>query len=221
MNKVIYQKAKYTQTWGNSIQNNEINYRLLVDKCSAHQKKLLNLLLHFVTIYNTFITEKFPDTKDLWLIINDNQTYNYKGVDTLDDVIDYEAALEQLEQNIIYLESTIANGDKTGSAKNPINVITAAIQGGMVTQCNYANRYNYTGNSWSFNSGRLIGANVNNTSALLGKSSSGLMDEVSFKFKINDNITQGANVPHLNMYDYSSVWIGTVNMSSTLEIKFL
>lgn len=106
MNKVILNQNKYTGLpLSNTLFSNKIQYNLVTNTIKLKQKNYINIILKFVTIFNTFVTEKYPDNKELWLIINDNQTTNYSNIDEKyksveDKILELEKLIEGLEAKI-------------------------------------------------------------------------------------------------------------------------
>lgn len=106
MNKIILSKNKYTHTsFGNTNKHSEINYKLFTNKIKLKQKKYINALIIFVNIFNTFITKKFNSEKELWLIVNDNQTTNLNLLDAKDKIIDFNLIVKELEYKLKMLET--------------------------------------------------------------------------------------------------------------------
>lgn len=106
MNKIILSKNKYTHTsFGNTNKHSEINYKLFTNKIKLKQKKYINALIIFVNIFNTFITKKFNSEKELWLIVNDNQTTNLNLLDAKDKIIDFNLIIKELEYKLKMLET--------------------------------------------------------------------------------------------------------------------
>ena len=108
MNSVLLSKNKYTAIgFGQTDKHSEQQYRLFINRVKLKQKNYTNALVMFVNLYNTFITEKYPDEKDLWLIVNNNQTTNYDVLDAKDKIYDYTSVIKELENRIMNIEKQL------------------------------------------------------------------------------------------------------------------
>lgn len=106
MNKVLLTKNKYAIVgFGTTNKHTEQQYRLFVNRIKLKQKKYVNALTMFVNIFNTFITEKFPNEKELWLIVNDNQTTNLDLLDAKDKIYNITEELDKIEERLKLLEA--------------------------------------------------------------------------------------------------------------------
>ena len=108
MNSVLLSKNKYTAIgFGQTDKHSEKQYRLFINRVKLKQKNYTNVLVMFVNLYNTFITEKYSDEKDLWLIVNNNQTTNYDLLDSKGKIYDYTSIIKELENRIMNLEKNL------------------------------------------------------------------------------------------------------------------
>ena len=128
MNSVLLAKNRYTSIgFGQIDRHVEQQYRLFINRVKLKQKNYTNALIMFVNIFNTFITEKYPDEKYLWLIVNNNQTTNYDLLDAKDKIYNLAEELDRIEQRLSQLENNIGIG--FGNPKNLMLVNNAYISG--------------------------------------------------------------------------------------------
>lgn len=107
MNKVLLTKNKYAIVGlGTTNKHSEQQYRLFVNRVKLKQKNYTNALIMFVNIFNTFVTEKFPNEKELWLIVNNNQTTNLDILDSKDKIYDISEELDKIEERLKRLEAS-------------------------------------------------------------------------------------------------------------------
>lgn len=105
MNKILLSKNKYAiLSLGTTNKHSEQQYRLFTNRVKLKQKKYVNTLIAFINIFNSFVTEKFPKEKELWLIVNDNQTTNLNLLDAKDKIIDFNIIIKELENKLVQLE---------------------------------------------------------------------------------------------------------------------
>lgn len=105
MNNVLLSKNKYTNVaFGNTDKHSEMNYRLFTNRVKLKQKRYVNALIAFINKFNAFVTEKFPDEKELWLIVNDNQTSNLNLLDAKYKIYNVVAELDNIEARLNNLE---------------------------------------------------------------------------------------------------------------------
>lgn len=105
MNKILLSKNKYAiLSLGTTNKHSEQQYRLFTNRVKLKQKKYVNTLIAFINIFNSFVTEKFPKEKELWLIVNDNQTTNLNLLDAKDKIIDFNIIIKELENRLVQLE---------------------------------------------------------------------------------------------------------------------
>lgn len=106
MNSILLSKNKYTSIgFGKTDKHSEQQYRLFINRVKLKQKNYTNALIMFVNIFNTFITEKYPDEKDLWLIINNNQTTSYDLLDSEDKIYNISEELDKIEKRLAAIEN--------------------------------------------------------------------------------------------------------------------
>lgn len=105
MNKILLSKNKYAiLSLGTTNKHSEQQYRLFTNRVKLKQNKYVNTLIAFINIFNSFVTEKFPKEKELWLIVNDNQTTNLNLLDAKDKIIDFNIIIKELENRLVQLE---------------------------------------------------------------------------------------------------------------------
>ena len=143
MNSVLLSKNKYTAIgFGQTDKHSEKQYRLFINRVKLKQKNYTNVLVMFVNLYNTFITEKYSDEKDLWLIVNNNQTTNYDLLDSKGKIYDYTSIIKELENRIMNLE-------------NNLRPVTGATLGQsfiyLKGSCGYSTHGDGACSSWSLN----------------------------------------------------------------------
>lgn len=106
MNSILLAKNKYTSIgFGQTDKHSEQQYRLFINRVKLKQKNYVNALIMFVNIFNTFIIEKYPDEKNLWLIINNKQTTNYDILDSKDKIYNISEELDKIEERLAALEN--------------------------------------------------------------------------------------------------------------------
>lgn len=104
-NEILLNKNKYaTLTLAQLDANNLTNYNILLDKFKVKQKKYMTILLKFVEKYNEFINEKYPDTKENYLMkINITTTTNSSIFEN--QLTDINSVIQLIENMLQQLES--------------------------------------------------------------------------------------------------------------------
>lgn len=106
MNNIILSKNRYALvSFGKTDKHSEQQYRLLNSRVTIKQKRYMSALLAFVNNYNTFISEKFPDDKNDFIIsVNENLQANSELLDSKDGIYNVIDKIIELEQRVIALE---------------------------------------------------------------------------------------------------------------------
>lgn len=104
-NEILLNKNKYTTlSLAQLDANNLTNYNILLDKFKVKQKKYMTILLKFVEKYNEFINEKYPDTKENYLMkINTTTTTNSSIFEN--QLVDIDSVIQLIENMLQQLES--------------------------------------------------------------------------------------------------------------------
>lgn len=106
MNNILLSRNKYTLvSFGTTDKHAEQQYRLLLNKVKVKQNRYIGALLIFINTYNTFISEKFPDDKnDFLMYVNENIQTNSELADSKDGIYNAIDKLVELENRLLALE---------------------------------------------------------------------------------------------------------------------